>query len=230
MYEGAAKEITEADFNAALKFGQEAASRSSPRKRNWPPRPARKNAKSRSTSFPTKFWHEAKKLAGDRFVPALLTPGKLAREAAVQGDSGRSRREARRKIRRGKSHRVRHQGRLLLHPEGSRPQIDFEQRQAPDGRAFDVKSARFPAKSAFCRARTARRFSPAAKPRPSRSPRSAPATTRRNLIPTPAARPRRNSSCTTTSRISPSAKPAASAVRAAAKSATARSPNAASSR
>jgi polyribonucleotide nucleotidyltransferase len=27
MYEGAAKEITEADFNAALKFAQEAASR-----------------------------------------------------------------------------------------------------------------------------------------------------------------------------------------------------------
>ena len=27
---------------------------------------------------------EAKKLAGDRFVPALLTPGKLARESAVK--------------------------------------------------------------------------------------------------------------------------------------------------
>ena len=74
-----------------------------------------------------------------------------------------------------------------------------------------MSSVRFPAKSAFSRARTARRCSPAAKRRPSRSPRSAPATTCRNLIPTPAATARRNSSCTTTSRTSPSAKPAASA-------------------
>ena len=85
MYEGSAKEITEADFNAALEIRPGMlSSRSSPRKRNSSPRPARRNAKSRSTSFPTKFLQEAKTLAGDRFVPALLTPGKLAREAACK--------------------------------------------------------------------------------------------------------------------------------------------------
>ena len=122
--------------------------------------------------------------------------------------------------------RIRHQGRVLLHPEGSRPQLDSGTAASASTVARLTPSVRSPAKSAFCRAPTARRFSPAAKRRPSRSPRSAPATTRRNLIPTPAARPRRNSSCITTSRISPSAKPAASAARAVAKSATARWPNA----
>src|SRR6266850_1794571 len=48
MFEGSGKEISEADFNSALKFG-----------------------------------HEAKSLAGDRIVNALLIPGKLARESAV---------------------------------------------------------------------------------------------------------------------------------------------------
>src|ERR1019366_2536806 len=33
---------------------------------------------------PDEILHEAKALAGDRFVPALLTPGKLARESAVK--------------------------------------------------------------------------------------------------------------------------------------------------
>ena len=73
---------------------------------------------------PDEILDEAKALAGDRIVPALLTPGKLAREAAVQRHQGRSRRQARREVRRGESHRLRHQRRLLLHPEGSRPQPD----------------------------------------------------------------------------------------------------------
>jgi polyribonucleotide nucleotidyltransferase len=130
MYEGAAKEISEADFNAALEIRAGSHPADDRRaKRTRREKPERRNARSRSTSFPTKFCHEAKNLAGDRFVPALLTPGKLARESAARR-SRRSRREARRKIRRGKSHRVRHQGRVLLHPEGSRPQIDFGKRQA----------------------------------------------------------------------------------------------------
>jgi len=36
------------------------------------------------TIVPDEILEEAKKLAGDRFVPALLTPGKLAREAACK--------------------------------------------------------------------------------------------------------------------------------------------------
>ena len=50
-----------------------------------------------------------------------------------------------------------------------------------------MPSVRFHAKWAFCRARTARPCSPAAKPRPSPWPRSAPARTCRNSTPTPAA-------------------------------------------
>ena len=78
-----------------------------------------------------KFLQEAKNLAGDRFVPALLTPGKLAREAAckaIQDEVGAKLVE---KFGAEKVTDVRHQRRLLLHPEGSRPQFDSEQRQAP---------------------------------------------------------------------------------------------------
>jgi polyribonucleotide nucleotidyltransferase len=37
---------------------------------------------------PDEILQEAKSLVGDRFVPALLTPGKLARESAVKAIQG----------------------------------------------------------------------------------------------------------------------------------------------
>ena len=129
MYEGSAKEISEADFNAALKFGQEAIQPLIAAQKELVAKAGKKKREITLNIVPDEILQEAKKLAGDRFVPALLTPGKLAREAAVQGDPGRSRRETRRKIRRGKSHRLRHQRRVLLHPKGSRPRFDFEPRQ-----------------------------------------------------------------------------------------------------
>jgi len=58
-------------------------SRRLPRRRNWSPGLASRNARSRSTSFPDEILKEAKALAGDRIVAALLTPGKLDREGAV---------------------------------------------------------------------------------------------------------------------------------------------------
>jgi polyribonucleotide nucleotidyltransferase len=83
MYEGSAKEITEADFVAALKFGQEccqpliAAQKELATKAGKPKRQITLNI------VPDEILQEAKTLAGDRIVPALLTPGKLAREGAV---------------------------------------------------------------------------------------------------------------------------------------------------
>jgi polyribonucleotide nucleotidyltransferase len=83
MYEGSAKEITEADFNAALKFAQEsiqpciAAQKDLASKNGKPKRAIKLNI------VPEEILHEAKTLAGDRIVTALLTPGKLVREAAV---------------------------------------------------------------------------------------------------------------------------------------------------
>jgi polyribonucleotide nucleotidyltransferase len=84
MYEGSAQEISEADFNAALKFGQEccepliAAQKELAAKVGKPKRQIKLNV------APDEILQEAKNLAADRFVPALLTPGKLAREAACK--------------------------------------------------------------------------------------------------------------------------------------------------
>lgn len=84
MFEGSAKEISEADFNAALAFGQEccqpiiAAQKQLAAKAGKPKRQITLNV------VPEEILKEAKSLAGDRFVPALLTPGKLAREAACK--------------------------------------------------------------------------------------------------------------------------------------------------
>ena len=82
MYEGSAKEIPEAEFLAALKFGHECcqplivAQKEMAAKVGKPKRAITVNV------VPDDVLHEAKALAGDRAVPALLTPGKMAREGA----------------------------------------------------------------------------------------------------------------------------------------------------
>lgn len=84
MIEGSAREISEADFNAALRFAHEcvqpiiAAQRELAAKAGKPKREITLNIVS------DEILNEAKRLAGDRIVPALLTPGKLAREAACK--------------------------------------------------------------------------------------------------------------------------------------------------
>jgi polyribonucleotide nucleotidyltransferase len=85
MYEGAAKEITEADFNAALKFAQEAIQPMIAAQKELVAKGGKKKREITLNVVPDEILAEAKKLAGDRFVPALLTPGKLARETAVKG-------------------------------------------------------------------------------------------------------------------------------------------------
>jgi len=84
MYEGAAKEISEADFNAALKFAQEAIQPVIAVQKELAAKAGKKKREITVNVVPDEILAEAKNLAGDRFVPALLTHGKLAREAAVK--------------------------------------------------------------------------------------------------------------------------------------------------
>jgi polyribonucleotide nucleotidyltransferase len=83
MYEGSAKEITEADFNAALKFAQEAIQPTIAAQKDLAKRVGKAKRQITLNIVPEEILHEAKSLAGDRIVAALLTPGKLARESAV---------------------------------------------------------------------------------------------------------------------------------------------------
>jgi polyribonucleotide nucleotidyltransferase len=84
MYEGAAEEITEADFNAALKFAQECCQPLIAAQNELAAKAGKKKREIKLNIVPDEILQEAKKLAGDRFVPALLTPGKLARENACK--------------------------------------------------------------------------------------------------------------------------------------------------
>jgi polyribonucleotide nucleotidyltransferase len=84
MYEGSAKEITEADFNAALKYAQEVIQPLITAQKELAAKAGKKKREITLNIVPDEILQEAKKLAGDRFVPALLTPGKLARETACK--------------------------------------------------------------------------------------------------------------------------------------------------
>src|SRR5215469_3435112 len=83
MYEGSAKEITEADFNAALKFGQQAIQPTIAAQKDLAARSGKTKRQITLNIVPEEILQEAKSLAGDRIVTALLTAGKLARESAV---------------------------------------------------------------------------------------------------------------------------------------------------
>jgi len=82
MFEGAAKEITEADFNAALKYAQEVIQPMIAAQKELAAKFGKKKREINLKIVPDEILSLAKTLAGDRFVPALLTPGKLAREGA----------------------------------------------------------------------------------------------------------------------------------------------------
>src|SRR5215831_17381086 len=82
MYEGSAKEITEADFNAALKWAQEVIQPLIVAQKELAAKTGKKKREITLKIVPDEILAEAKALAGDRFVPALLTPGKLNREGA----------------------------------------------------------------------------------------------------------------------------------------------------
>jgi polyribonucleotide nucleotidyltransferase len=83
MFEGSGKEISEADFNAALKFGHEAIQPTILAQKELAARAGKTKRQITLNIVPDEILNEAKSLAGDRIVNALLTPGKLARESAV---------------------------------------------------------------------------------------------------------------------------------------------------
>ena len=83
MYEGSANEIPEEDFIAALRFGQEAIQPLIAAQKELVARIGRPKRTVKVNVVPDEILAAAKELAGDRIIPALLTPQKLAREAAV---------------------------------------------------------------------------------------------------------------------------------------------------
>jgi polyribonucleotide nucleotidyltransferase len=84
MFEGAAKEISEADFIAALKFGHDCCQPLIQAQKDLAARGGKKKRDITVSVVPDDILAEAKQLAGERMVPALLTHKKLEREVAVK--------------------------------------------------------------------------------------------------------------------------------------------------
>ncbi len=82
MYEGSADEISETDFLAALEFGQECCAPMIAAQKELIEKTGKTKRHVEIPQVPDTLLAEAKTLAGDRVLPALLTPGKLEREAA----------------------------------------------------------------------------------------------------------------------------------------------------
>ncbi len=108
MYEGSAKEITEADFNAALKFAHESIQPMIQAQKDLAARVGKKKREITLNIVPDEILAEAKSRAGDRIVAALLTPGKAVARIESQRHQRRSRQGSEGKIRRRKSHEFRH--------------------------------------------------------------------------------------------------------------------------
>jgi polyribonucleotide nucleotidyltransferase len=84
MFEGCAKEISEEDFNAALAFAQEACQPQVEAQKELATKAGKPKREIVIEKVPDEILNEAKELAGDRMIPALLTPVKLEREAACK--------------------------------------------------------------------------------------------------------------------------------------------------
>jgi polyribonucleotide nucleotidyltransferase len=84
MFEGAAKEISEADFNAALKFAHQACQPIIAAQKELAARVGRPKRSITVSELPADLVAQARALGCERMVAALLTTGKLAREAAVK--------------------------------------------------------------------------------------------------------------------------------------------------
>src|SRR5436189_2957037 len=84
MFEGSAKEISDSDFTAALQFGHDCCRPIIAAQKELAARSGKSKRTIVTSVVPDEILSEAKALAGGRMVPALLTPGKLAREAAIK--------------------------------------------------------------------------------------------------------------------------------------------------
>lgn len=84
MFEGNANEISEEDFNAALRFAQECCQPVIAAQRELAAAAGKPKRQITLDVVSDDILKAARELAGERIIPALLTPGKLAREAAVR--------------------------------------------------------------------------------------------------------------------------------------------------
>jgi len=82
MFEGSAKEISEADFLAALQFAHTCCQPLIAAQKELAAKAGKAKRAITLHIVPEEILTEAKALAGDRIIPALVTPGKMAREAA----------------------------------------------------------------------------------------------------------------------------------------------------
>ncbi len=82
MFEGSAREISEADFNAALAFAQECCVPIIGAQKELASKVGKPKREITTTTIPDEIMQEARNLVGEKMVPALLTPGQLARENA----------------------------------------------------------------------------------------------------------------------------------------------------
>ena len=210
MIEGSALELPEEEFKGASPTPKKKRRSSSACRRNSPLKPQQGQAQRcrftppspNSSIWPTKW-------SPDRIEGAIYRPSKGRALRRRRRPQGRSRRRHQGEV--SRRHQLRCQLRLRPSPDQGVPRRDPRQAESAATVAPPRKSARSPAKSAFSRARTVPRSSPAAKPRRFAWPRSRPATKPRTSTATPAAKSPSASSCTTTSRPSRSVKPVASA-------------------
>jgi polyribonucleotide nucleotidyltransferase len=84
MFEGSAEEISEADFLAALEFAHQSVQPMIQAQKELATRAGKPKRTPIVNIVPEEVLDEAKALAGDRIIPALLTHKKLEREAAVR--------------------------------------------------------------------------------------------------------------------------------------------------
>jgi len=84
MFEGNANEISEEDFNAALRFAQECCQPVIAAQRELAAAAGKPKRQITLDVVSDDILKAARELAGERIIPALLTPRKLAREAAVR--------------------------------------------------------------------------------------------------------------------------------------------------
>lgn len=82
MFEGSANEISEADFNAALKFAQECCQPILAAQKELVAKIGKPKRAITVTVVPDEVLNETQALLGDRLMPALTIVGKLAREDA----------------------------------------------------------------------------------------------------------------------------------------------------
>ena len=87
MFEGAADEISEADFIAALEFGQQAIQPLIAAQKELAARVGKAKRQIDVNVVPDDILEAARKFVGNRIIDALLTPGKMARESACKAIS-----------------------------------------------------------------------------------------------------------------------------------------------